>query len=127
MTGANRGIGLELCRLLQARGDEVIATCRRSSLDLERLGVRIEVNVDVTSDESVRSLGQRLGRQSLDLIVNNAGVLERHGLDVQVIDSIRRQFEINTLGTLRITAALPRPPAVRSGGYCDRPIPGCAR
>ena len=40
--GANRGIGLEYCRQLQARGDQVIATCLQPSPDLKALGVRIE-------------------------------------------------------------------------------------
>ena len=39
VTGANRGIGLALCRLLQARGDSVIAVCRTPSAELQALGV----------------------------------------------------------------------------------------
>jgi len=106
VTGANRGIGLELCRQLAARGDKVIAACRKSSPELEELGVRIEVGVDVASDDSVRALGQHLAGVPLDLLVHNAGILERHNLDAQVMESIRRQFEVNALGVLRVTAAV---------------------
>ena len=46
ITGSNRGIGLELCNQIHNRGDEVIATCRRTSPELINLGVRIEENID---------------------------------------------------------------------------------
>ena len=45
ITGSNRGIGLELCKQIIERGDEVIATCREASSDLKNLGVRIEENI----------------------------------------------------------------------------------
>jgi NAD(P)-dependent dehydrogenase (short-subunit alcohol dehydrogenase family) len=106
VTGANRGIGLELCRQIQARGHDVIGTCRKSSAELESLRVRVEVGVDVASDEAVRALGQRLAGVPIDLLIHNAGMLERHTLDQPVIDAIRRQFEVNALGVLRVTAAL---------------------
>jgi NAD(P)-dependent dehydrogenase (short-subunit alcohol dehydrogenase family) len=106
VTGANRGIGLSLCRLLKKRGDTVVAACRKSSPDLEELGVQVEVGVDVASDESVRALAKRIEGTRLDLLVNNAGIMERHSLDSQVLDSMRRQFEVNAIGPMRVTAAL---------------------
>jgi NAD(P)-dependent dehydrogenase (short-subunit alcohol dehydrogenase family) len=106
ITGANRGIGLELCRQVAARGDEVIAVCRRSSPELDALGVRIEAGVDVASDADVAALADRLGDTSVDVLVNNAGVLRYQGLNDLDLDGIRQQFEINTLGPLRVTAAL---------------------
>ena len=60
ITGCNRGIGLEYCRQFKKRGDEVIATCRSSSPELEEIGVRIESDVDVSSGESVLKLKDRL-------------------------------------------------------------------
>ena len=108
VTGANRGIGLELCRQLAARGDAVVATCRSSTPELKALDVRIEADVDVADDASVARLAQRLGDLKLDLLVNNAGILERTGIDDLDIDCIRRQFEVNSLGPLRVTRALRR-------------------
>lgn len=106
ITGANRGIGLALCRLLAARGDQVIAVCRSSSPELESLGVRIETGLDVTSDDSVAALARRLGDTELDLLVNNAGIMTHESLEELDFDRIRRQLEINSLGPLRVTAAL---------------------
>jgi NAD(P)-dependent dehydrogenase (short-subunit alcohol dehydrogenase family) len=106
ITGANRGIGLELARQLQASGHSVIACCRRSSDALDGLGVRVIPDVDVSDDASVAALAERLDRQSLDLLINNAGILEMTCLEGLDLDSCRRQFEVNSLGPLRVTHAL---------------------
>jgi NAD(P)-dependent dehydrogenase (short-subunit alcohol dehydrogenase family) len=106
VTGANRGIGLELCRQLAARGDEIIAVCRTESPDLGGLGLRVETGVDVADGASVDALVGRLEGLQLDLLVNNAGILQSVGLDDLNLDSVRRQFEINSLGPLRLTRAL---------------------
>lgn len=106
VTGANRGIGLELARQLKARGDAVIAVCRVSSPELDALGVRVEAGVDVTSDADVAALDERLGDLRLDGLVLNAGVLRRGGLADLDFDAIREQLEVNTLGPLRVAARL---------------------
>jgi NAD(P)-dependent dehydrogenase (short-subunit alcohol dehydrogenase family) len=106
ITGANRGIGLELCRRFRDRGDEVVAVCRRSSPELDELGVRVEAGVDVTSEADVAALAGRLERETIDVLVSNAGILERVPLEALDFDSIRRQFEVNAVGPLRLTAAL---------------------
>jgi NAD(P)-dependent dehydrogenase (short-subunit alcohol dehydrogenase family) len=106
VTGANRGIGLELCRQLKARGDTVLAACRASSRELDALGVRVEGGVDVATDDGVKTLAHRLEGTKLDVLVNNAGVLERDELGHLEMDKLRRQFEINSLGPLRVTQAL---------------------
>ncbi|MDH3375815.1 MAG: SDR family oxidoreductase [Gammaproteobacteria bacterium] len=106
ITGANRGIGLEFCRQLQARGDKVIAVCRSDSAELEATGVRVERNIDVTDDRSTEKLAAALGDIRLDLLVNNAGILQRTPLDELDFDVLRAQFEVNALGPLRVTRAL---------------------
>lgn len=106
VTGANRGIGLELCRQLKARGDQVIAVCRRSSKALDALGIRVEAGIDVGDEAAVAALGKRIEGSKLDLLVNNAGILEGTTLDQLDFQSIRRQMEVNALGPLRVTAAL---------------------
>lgn len=105
ITGANRGIGLELARH-RAKSDTVIAVCRRSSEELESLGLRVESGVDVTDDAAVANLATRLAGTQVDILINNAGILRRESLDELDFESIRRQFEVNALGPLRVSAAL---------------------
>ncbi len=108
VTGADRGIGNALCRACHARGDDVIAACLDDSDELRALGIRVEPGVDVTSDEAVRGLAQRLARAdtTIDLLINNAGIAVRDALGALDYDAIRRQLEVNTLGPLRVTEAL---------------------
>ena len=113
VTGANRGIGLEYCRQLQERGERVIAVCRTTSPELEALGVRIEAGVDMTNDAAVASLVGRLDGLPLDGLILNAGILESTGLEDLKAESLRRQFEVNALGPLRLTHALL--PQLRNG------------
>ncbi len=106
VTGANRGIGLELCRLLAARGEEVVAVCRRGSPELQSLGIRVESGVDVSEAASVMRLAQRLEGESIDLLVNNAGVLRRDNLEHMDFAAIAEQFAVNATGPLRVTTTL---------------------
>ncbi|MCY4406359.1 MAG: SDR family oxidoreductase [Rhodospirillaceae bacterium] len=108
VTGADRGIGNALCRACQARGDDVIAACLEDSDELRALGIRVESGVDVISDEAVQGLAQRLADAdtTIDLLINNAGIAVRDTLGALDYDAIRRQFEVNTLGPLRVTEAL---------------------
>ncbi|MCP9900836.1 SDR family oxidoreductase [Cyanobium sp. Cruz CV13-4-11] len=106
ITGANRGIGLEYCRQLQARGETVVAVCRTPSPELEALGVRIEAGVDITSDAAIADLVARLGSLAIDGLILNAGLLERTSLDNLDLESLRRQFEVNAIAPLRLTKAL---------------------
>jgi NAD(P)-dependent dehydrogenase (short-subunit alcohol dehydrogenase family) len=106
VTGANRGIGLELCRLLVGRGERVIAACRSVSNELNALDVQVEEGVDVTSEDSVAHLVRRLGGQSIDLLINNAGILSSESLTGMDFEAVRWQFEVNAMGPLRVTHAL---------------------
>lgn len=106
VTGANRGIGLELVRQMAARGDDVIAVCRKSSAALDKLGVRVETDIDVADAAAAAALAQRLAGVKLDVLVNNAGILRGESLDALDFSGIEQQFEVNALGPLRVTAAL---------------------
>ncbi|HET9953814.1 MAG TPA: SDR family oxidoreductase [Polyangiaceae bacterium] len=106
VTGANRGIGLEFCRQLKARGHSVLAACRKSSPELEALGVEIQSGVDVAREEGVKRLAQAVGTRELTLLVNNAGILDQDSIGRLDYGSIRAQFEVNALGPLRVTEAL---------------------
>lgn len=112
ITGANRGIGLEFCVQLLARGDRVSAVCRGASEALIALAaanegaLRIIDGVDVTKEEGLQALVSAVDGERIDVLINNAGLLRQETLDALDLESIRRQFEVNTLGPLRVTVAL---------------------
>ena len=100
ITGANRGIGLELARQLKDRGEDVIATCRSSSPELNSISVRVETDVDITSGDSVIQLRERLQGIKIDVLIQNAGIAEFNSLSNLDPQSIVHQFEVNALSPL---------------------------
>jgi NAD(P)-dependent dehydrogenase (short-subunit alcohol dehydrogenase family) len=106
ITGGNRGIGLQLCKQLAERGDEVIAACRRASDELRQLNVRIIDGVDVAAPASVATLKKAVGDQRIDVLVNNAGILRGDHFGELDYDSMVEQFRVNALGPLCVTEAL---------------------
>ena len=109
VTGANRGIGLALVRQFAARGDSVIGVCRHASDALVQTGARVEAGVDVTDDAALAALARRLHDVRLDVLVLNAGILANEvfgRIDGEGFDAMRRQFEVNALGPLRVAQAL---------------------
>jgi NAD(P)-dependent dehydrogenase (short-subunit alcohol dehydrogenase family) len=106
ITGANRGIGYEYCQQLLNRGDRPIAVCRRSSTALDALGIRVIVGIDVTKEQDVAALTSQLQGEQIDVLINNAAIIERVTLADLDFESIRRQFEVNAIGPLRVTRSL---------------------
>lgn len=106
ITGANRGIGLELSRQLKARGADVIAVCRKSSPELDALGVRVEAGIEVSDQASIAELAKRVKGARIDVLINNAGILRGDSLDRVDFAGITQQLEVNALGPLRVTTAL---------------------
>lgn len=106
ITGANRGIGLELARQLTERGDQVIALCRRASPELEALGVRTLEGADVTDGATLRAASDTLGDTEIHVLINNAGIFTNETFRNLDFDEILRNFEVNALGALRVTHAL---------------------
>jgi NAD(P)-dependent dehydrogenase (short-subunit alcohol dehydrogenase family) len=106
VTGANRGIGLALVRQLRARGTSVVAVSRRSSSDLDRLGVRVESGIDLASPEACVELAARLAHDEINLFIHSAGLLIKDTLSSVRADDVRAQLEINALAPLFLTQAL---------------------
>ncbi len=105
VTGANKGIGLELTRQYHARGDAVLAVCRTASPELAELGVEVLEGIDVTDAKAIAVLASKLDDRSIDLLVNNAGLRTIESFEDMDIDRIRYQFEVNALAPLAITHA----------------------
>ena len=116
ITGSNRGLGLEWVRQCAARGWRVHATCRDpdAAAELQDLAsrhpdVRLH-RLDVTAADQIAGVAEALRDETLDLLVNNAGVyFERWGKDpIGSIDfeDWEETFRVNTLGPMRVTEAL---------------------
>ena len=122
VTGANRGIGLEICRQLAKAGMQVVLTARdeaKAGAAARKLGVESR-QLDVDSDESVKAfvrwLTETHGR--CDVLVNNAGVmLDPRGSRVldSSVETYRATLETNLLGPLRLIQALA--PIMKRRGY----------
>lgn len=106
ITGANRGIGLALARAAAARGDQVVAAVRRSSAELKALGVEVHTGVDVGDDASVAAFAKAIAGKPVDVLVNNAAIHHSDSLAAMDFARLRDQFEVNSLGPIRMTRAL---------------------
>lgn len=103
ITGANRGIGLELVRRYRDRGDRVYSLCRSGSDALAATGAEVVDGVDVTSADALLSAADRVGT-AVDVLIANAGILTDEPFetlaDAGSADRLRRQFEVNAIAPL---------------------------
>jgi len=123
VTGANRGIGLEVARQLARAGLTVVLTCRNeekgkeAKRQLSAEGVNVDVAVlDVTKSSSIRDLALYLRKQygRLDVLVNNAGIMLDKFEDGEPVmsildcelDNIRTTMETNVYGALSMIKEL---------------------
>jgi len=114
ITGANRGIGLELTRCYAARGDTVIACCRspEHAEDLRQLQYQTDARVkiydlDVTDSTSIAALKTSLGSMAIDVLINNAGVIgpKNQSTWEMDFDGFLETLNVNTLSPLRMLQA----------------------
>jgi NAD(P)-dependent dehydrogenase (short-subunit alcohol dehydrogenase family) len=115
ITGANRGLGLELARQYADRGDEVRGGCRRpdEAAELHELTDHV-VELDMASEASIEFFAGQFGDPSLDVLINNAGVdaralgvpdEERDVLQLGAEDFLG-ELRVNALGPMLLTRAL---------------------
>ena len=113
ITGANKGLGLEIARQLGQQGLTVVLGARQDkgvapTAELRSQGIDAHsVTLDVTNATDIEAvaafLEQQFGR--LDVLVNNAGVQLDNGFDVSP-DTLRQTYEANVIGPYAITQAL---------------------
>ncbi|MEY8203623.1 MAG: SDR family oxidoreductase [Bermanella sp.] len=111
ITGANRGIGLELSRHYAAQGCEVIAVCRESNDEIEALADQVLSGLDLTDAQATDVILQLLDvtlaeNGKIDVLINNAGVFHHDSLQDMNLEGMRAQFEVNAITPLKITQAL---------------------
>lgn len=113
ITGANRGVGLELAKCYAAHGDKVLACCRNPGAASALQAVAGDVDLlelEVTSEASVAALATRLAGQPIDILINNAGIL---GPDYPDQTAFKMDFDgfadvlaVNTIAPVRVMQAL---------------------
>jgi NAD(P)-dependent dehydrogenase (short-subunit alcohol dehydrogenase family) len=111
VTGGNRGIGLALCGVLAERGYTVVATCRRTSPELDALGVTVVEGVDVGEPAAADHMRAAIGNRPVDLVVVNAA--QNRSFDIDRPDDLdlalfEDDVRVNVVGAIRtVLAALP--------------------
>lgn len=117
VTGANKGIGLEIARQLAEAGVAVLLGARdgrrgRDAADgLARTGLAVEaIGIDLNDETSIASAAAQIAASHgrLDILVNNAGVVDREDgpPSAATMAAARRLMETNFLGTLAVTQAM---------------------
>ncbi len=114
ITGANRGLGLEFCRQYAASGWRVMATCRHpgnadklSALAKRYPNLQIEA-MDVADFTQIDALTMKLSGESIDVLLNNAGVYgDKPGHDFGRLDYLvwRETFAVNTMAPVKMAEA----------------------
>ncbi|MGQ0429020.1 MAG: SDR family oxidoreductase [Gammaproteobacteria bacterium] len=115
ITGASRGLGLEFVRQYAADGWQVHAACRDpgAARELQELAAgssgRIRVGqLDVTDSASVKTAAAALKGESIDLLINNAGVGNPPGKALGSLDYAAwlKVLDVNALGPARVAEAM---------------------
>ncbi len=106
ITGANRGIGLSFAKLYKKFGYKVYALCRQTSDELSILGVEVIEGIDVGATDVADRLKQALVGVDINVLINNAGILNSEVIGDIDYSSIEDQFRVNAMGPLRVTEAL---------------------
>lgn len=111
VTGASRGIGLELCRQLLEENHQVIGTYREEKSAVPLFGLAKEaaqldlVCLDVNSTESINHAFQAIKQKfsSLDQVFNNAGILDWSSLSEVTVEAFRNIYETNVIGVFQVS------------------------
>lgn len=106
ITGANRGIGFALVQEYLAQNWHVIAVCRTSSAELSATRAQVVTGVDVTQSVVLQDLAASLKGTKIDLLINNAGILQHDHLGDIDYNNVTQQFLVNALAPLQVTEAL---------------------
>jgi NAD(P)-dependent dehydrogenase (short-subunit alcohol dehydrogenase family) len=113
VTGANKGIGLEIVRQLAAKDAQVFLSARNPEAGQEAVSaVKGHVQfleLDVSNDESIEQAARQFGKLSrhLDVLINNAGIYPDAGFNILTISrsQLVETFQTNTFGVVKVTQA----------------------
>ena len=107
ITGANRGIGLGMAKVIAAAGGSVIGAVRSSSEELDKLsGVRVITGIEMTDDDCGKKITAALGDIKIDVVMANSGILQASPMESMDYNSARSMFDVNALGPIKVVTDL---------------------
>jgi NAD(P)-dependent dehydrogenase (short-subunit alcohol dehydrogenase family) len=110
ITGANRGLGLEMAKQYSADGWQVIACCREPAKAdaLQKLKNNIQIlQLDVSDAHNIKDLSRHIGNQPIDILLNNAGVLpEDQAFGTVQAELLIDTFKVNTVAPFILAEVL---------------------
>ncbi|MHB2266117.1 SDR family oxidoreductase [Aliihoeflea sp. PC F10.4] len=112
VTGASRGLGLEIVRAALDAGETVVATARSADALRDAFGSEYDrlhtLELDITDAEAANSVATEVTERfgSIDVLVNNAGYAELGFFETFTDEAVRRQFEVNLFGTMNVARAV---------------------
>ncbi len=113
ITGAGRGIGMEIAKRFREEGAVVYANARRENcleewakkLNSEGKGTIIPIYFDMTDTDGIKQSVLRLKNEAgrIDVLVNNAGIIHNDTLGMISLEKTRKMFDVNVFGLLELT------------------------
>ncbi len=108
ITGGARGVGLALSHIYEAAGFHVIATVRNVAAAQKLLPKAELIECEVTDPASVANLQKQMQGKTLDVLINNAGIIgpDQQSATEMDFDGFLKTLEVNTVAPLRIVQAV---------------------
>jgi NAD(P)-dependent dehydrogenase (short-subunit alcohol dehydrogenase family) len=107
VSGASRGLGLEICRVLAERDDDVVALCRTPTPELSNLAVEVVGGIDVR-DPAASARLEAIGARPVAAVISNAAINRTFvgSIDDIDLDAVADEYAVNALGAMRLMQAL---------------------
>jgi NAD(P)-dependent dehydrogenase (short-subunit alcohol dehydrogenase family) len=106
ITGGNKGIGLALVKQYLAKGDKVSVICRQPSAELADLDVTLYSGIELSEPQKIKDLAAKFADNSIDVLINNAGIFCNETLDNFNEETILKQFQVNSIAPLLLSQQL---------------------
>ncbi|MES2097556.1 MAG: SDR family NAD(P)-dependent oxidoreductase [Pseudomonadota bacterium] len=111
VTGAGRGLGLEITRAALDAGETIVATARSADAVRDACGDHDRLHalaLDITDAQAANAVAAETAERfgAIDVLVNNAGYAELGFFETFTDAAVRRQFEVNVFGTMNVARAV---------------------
>ncbi len=107
VTGCNRGIGLEICKILKQKGYDLIGICRKQSPEMQDIGfLRVFDGIDLTDTTSLERISKELSSTKIHLLINNAGMLVDSNLEHFPVQEVERMIALNSIAPVYLSVLM---------------------